>query len=91
MIVHPLEREREENTNQSVSKNKSYNNSLLPLTIKQIGMITANKKDLLTLGRIVLIGRVLELQEMVGRTQIKISDNTGMTTIIESQGVPGLE
>ena len=54
-------------------------------------MITANKKDILTLGRIVLIGRVLELKEMVGRTQLKICDNTGMTTIIESQGVPGLE
>lgn len=84
MIFDPFEREDQANTNPS--KTKAFVNTLVPLSIKQLNSLIANKQDFSALGKIVLIGRVVKLREMVGRTQVKLSDESGNVALIEGQG-----
>lgn len=37
------------------------------------------------------MGRIVSLTEMVGRTLVKITDDTDWTTVIEGEGVPDLQ
>ena len=80
---HNFEKDEVSN-NQTISKGKTLANSLLPLTVKQINHLIS-KKDTPHLGRIVVVGRIIELKEMNNRTQVKLTDETGVITIIEGQ------
>jgi hypothetical protein len=79
MYANPFE---DHTSNQGQSKPKVIVNTLLPLTARQIHALIAHKHDLSTLGRIVIVGRVISLKEMVGRTQVKVTDETGMLTVV---------
>ena len=61
------------------------------MTIRQVNLIRNQRKDLNEIARIVLIGRIVDIKDMVGRTQVIISDQTGMATIIEGQGGANLQ
>ena len=83
MIFNPFE--REEHTNKDNSKFKHAVNTLLPLSINQVKALINRKEDFSTLGKIVLIGRIVRIKETVGRTQVHLSDSTGTVTIIEGK------
>ena len=70
MELNPFEREDTHQTN--ISKNKQYNNQLTPLTIRQINSLAASNKMPNT--KIVLIARIVSIKEMIGRTQLKVTD-----------------
>ena len=61
------------------------------MTIRQVNLIRNQRKDLNEIARIVLIGRIVDIKDMVGRTQVIISDQTGVATIIEGQGGANLQ
>ena len=87
--MNPLQRD-ENHSNQS-SKSRPFVYTILPLSVKLLNDLIKMKKDLTGVGRISLIGRVIELKEMVGRTQVRMTDSTGTVSIVEGNGSENLE
>lgn len=86
-------REREDTRIQdttSVRKNKA--DFIMSLTVKQL-QVLANKSSDLTLlsGKVEVIGRVLSWRDMNNRTQIMLTDETGVMKIVEGKEMPDLE
>lgn len=82
MILDPFERE-DQTSNNTHSKSKAFSSTLLPITAKQLNSLIGRNTDFSALGRVVLLGRVSHLKEMVGRAQVTLTDETGTVTIIE--------
>ncbi len=85
MIFNPLEREDQGNTTNH-SKSKAFVQPLLPMTVRQVNILLTRKEDLAGIGKVSVVGRVVRVKEMVGRTLVVITDETGVLTVIENQG-----
>jgi len=90
MILNPLERE-DTNTHNQSKHSKSFNNTVVPLSIQQIGKIILKKDGISSLGKVALVGRIVKLKDMLGRTIIHLCDETGVISIIEGQNTSEMQ
>jgi hypothetical protein len=89
MKMNPMQ--KDDNHSNQNSKPRIYVYTILPLSVKLLNDLVKLKKDLTGIGRIQLIGRVIELKVMVGRTQVKMTDSTGVASIVEGAVGDNLE
>lgn len=57
------------------------------MTIRQLNAVLAKKEQLWTIGKIVIVGRVVRVKEMVGRTLVVLTDETGLLTVVEDPDI----
>ena len=89
MQFNPLENE---DTNlHRESKNKSISNVPLPVTLKQLEQLLGQREAAVAAGKIALIGRIVGLTEMAGRTLVTLTDETGSVNVIEVQNADQME
>lgn len=72
MEFNPLENE-ETNTARE-SKAKSLSSVVSPRCLKQVEQLLSNREAALAAGKIEIVGRVVRLKDMVGRTLVTLSD-----------------
>lgn len=89
MQFNPLDTE-ETNTLRE-SKNKTINNVVTPLCLRQVEQLLGDKEGAIERGKIGLLGRIIRLKEMAGRTLVTLSDETGVASIIEVQNADDLQ
>jgi ABC-type uncharacterized transport system ATPase subunit len=89
MQFNPLDTE-ETNTLRE-SKAKTISNVVTPLCLKQVEQLLSDRQAAMERGKIGLIGRIVRLKEMAGRTLVTLSDETGVASIIEVQNADDLQ
>lgn len=89
MQFNPLE--TEETTSLRESKNKPLSTVVTPLCLRQVEQLLSDREAALERGKIGLLGRIVRLKEMAGRTLVTLSDETGVGSIIEVQNADDLQ
>lgn len=89
-MLNPFDRE-ETTVRDSKSKTNSNNNPLIPLTVRQISKLIANEQEFDSIGRVMLVGRIVKLKDLAGRSMATLSDETGAINIVEGHGGADLE
>jgi hypothetical protein len=89
MQFNPLE--NEETSTLRESKSKSMSAVVRPMSLKQVEQLLASREGAVGAGKVAVVGRVVRLKEMAGRTLVTLSDETGVANIIEVQNADQLE
>jgi hypothetical protein len=58
--------------------------SIVPFTNKTLEHMMTEKADLSSVGKIVLLGRIIKIKQLLNRSQVTLSDESGLMNIIVS-------